>query len=305
MPHSIAAPQVSVIVPAYQATDQIGSFINCMRQQSMPPGSFEVILVDNGGNGSLAHLADNSDSLRILTQPKPGSYAARNLGVQAARGQMLAFTDVDCQPARDWLQQAEANLAATQGTLVVLGGRVEITPPDRHSHSLFAAHDRIYALDQQRAMSEQGFFATANLVMHRETFDAVGPFDEHVFSGGDMRWCRRATALGFQLQYCDAARVQHPARNSLGQLLAKARRTVAADLMDGAIPGVVDKAVARKKALRLLSRPPVGRSQWRRARNSGLPLRDQAAALFEASIIRYAKALECARLSLGGQPNRQ
>lgn len=295
---------VSVIVPAYRAGDEAKQWLTCMQNQTFAKDHFEVILVDNGDNADLQALRGHFDRLQIVPQPKPGSYAARNAGVQASRGRALAFTDIDCLPDADWLSQGMAALGQACQP-VVLGGRVEMFRADADSDRLFAAHDLVYALDQARSLADQGFLATANLMMLRRTFDRVGPFDEDVYSGGDVRWCRRARAAGVTLQYCDAVVVRHPARSTLRALVNKARRTVSADLVEAGANGRVDRQAAVRKAMRLVARPPLGWRQLQRARAADLPAGERCAALVALLVARYAKVFECVRLGLGGQPRRQ
>jgi len=95
---------MSVIVPAYNAQDTLGSCLAALQAQSLPRDRYEVIVVDDGSTDRTADIARQYGA-RLLHQPNAGPAAARNRGAQAARGEILLFTDADCSPARDWIER--------------------------------------------------------------------------------------------------------------------------------------------------------------------------------------------------------
>ncbi len=66
--------------------------------------------------------------------------------------------------------------------------------------------------------------ATANMIAHRDVFDTAGLFREDMRSGGDAEWGHRASSLCFPIAYAANVTVYHPARNSMAELVQKARR---------------------------------------------------------------------------------
>src|SRR5665213_2521504 len=102
--------EVSVIVPVFNHKAELKRCIAALAAQTFPRDRFEVIIVDNGpADGSAVRLDELAAALsefphaQALQQPLPGSYAARNLGLSVATGDILAFTDDDCIPQPDWL----------------------------------------------------------------------------------------------------------------------------------------------------------------------------------------------------------
>lgn len=68
--------------------------------------NFEVIIVNNDPNDSIPLELILPDNMIIINESKPGSYAARNSAMKIAKGNILAFTDSDCIPDKDWLNNA-------------------------------------------------------------------------------------------------------------------------------------------------------------------------------------------------------
>src|ERR1041384_5139232 len=93
---------VSVIVPVWNDAERLGHCLHALEKQTYPAESYEVIVVDNGSTDSVACLVAAYGRARLVSEQRPGSYAARNTGLNLARGQVIAFTDADCLPAPDW-----------------------------------------------------------------------------------------------------------------------------------------------------------------------------------------------------------
>lgn len=217
----LPAPRVSVVVPARDALPGLIGVLDALAAQTLPRGDFEVLLVDDGSRDATAEVAaEHPLAPRVLHRARPGgSYAARNHGLAVAAGEAIAFTDVDCRPEPEWLENALARLALDGRQLVA--GHVEV--PLRERPSLAEAIDVARFLDQERGVAA-GFAATANLVVPAAAFTAAGTFDERLRSGGDLEWCSRAVAAGYRLVYAPDVRVVHPPRTRARGLARKALR---------------------------------------------------------------------------------
>jgi cellulose synthase/poly-beta-1,6-N-acetylglucosamine synthase-like glycosyltransferase len=102
--------QASVVIPAYNASQTIGECLTALAAQTVPSTHYEVIVVDDGSTDDTAAVAARLGA-RVLRQANAGPAAARNRGVSAARGEVILFTDADCAPAPDWIEQMLAPLA--------------------------------------------------------------------------------------------------------------------------------------------------------------------------------------------------
>src|SRR6185437_12388918 len=82
------------------------------RQEAIADVTVEVIVVDNGSSDASRDIASGHPAVtRVVTESRPGSYAARNAGLAVATGDLIAFTDADCLPASDWLRHGFAAVA--------------------------------------------------------------------------------------------------------------------------------------------------------------------------------------------------
>lgn len=215
------APLVSVIVAARNAAGGIGGLLDALARQTLGRARFEAIVVDDASKDETAALVEAHGVARVVARDAcGGSYAARNSGLAVARAPVIATTDADCLPRTDWLERGLEELEARGADL--LGGRIDIPLGDRPR--LAEVLDAARFLNQERAVSDLGFAATANLFVRRHVFEAAGPFDARFRSGGDAEFCDRATRAGFSLAYSPLAVVVHPPRTRGHEIARKSFR---------------------------------------------------------------------------------
>jgi glycosyltransferase involved in cell wall biosynthesis len=189
--NSVRRPSIdiSVIVPVYNTANHVEACIQGLLGQRYSDGACEYILVDNNSTDGSAEIVKRYPAVRLLSQPKQGSYAARNLGLSQARGQIIAFTDSDCVPRSDWLQQI-AHTMRNPGVDIVLGRR-EFQGRSHRMNSLAAyeGHKARYIFSGTNRDVFYGY--TNNLAVRRSLMDAMGPFVE-TGRGSDVIFVRRA-----------------------------------------------------------------------------------------------------------------
>ena len=287
-------PEVSVVIPVFN--DEAGTKIclAALAVQTYP--RFEVIVVDNGSHPPIQLPLDSySFKVRVVICHVPGSYAARNAGVGAAGGDILAFTDADCVPAPGWIENAvEALLSAEH---VVVGGQVLFAPPAVGSGA--ELYQYATGFQQRENIEVKQFSATANLFCTRAQFAATGPFDERLLSCGDREWAWRAARHGYRFVYVENARVTTPPRTSLRSAIRQARRVEAGRMQ-----------------LRILGLDHAGRSAaqphragWQVVRwimnRPTLSIFKRLRILAAAIAIKTATLVEGMRIRLGGSPERR
>lgn len=210
---------LSVIVPVRDAAATLGDCLDGLAVQQLTGVDIEVIVVDNGSQDGTPQLArEHPLQPRVITESRPGSYAARNAGLAVAQGEAVAFTDGDCYPNPTWLA---SGLRALQ-TADLVAGRVR--PRLSSAPTRWERFDAGHHVDQRKYVEVLGFGATANLFVRREVFDRVGVFDGTLRSGGDREFCNRATAAGFRLAYAGDAEVTHRSRRTAAETWRLHRR---------------------------------------------------------------------------------
>ena len=213
-------PLVTVIIPTYHDWPRLSACLDALKMQSYSASLIEIFVVNNDPQDTPPPM-ELAENVTILAESKPGSYAARNLGLSRANGKLIFFTDSDCKPASDWIESA-VNIFNASPEVKRIAGRVKVFSA-HETFKLVELYDSVFAF-QQADYVESGFAVTANLIARRECFELIGPFNSDLMSGGDVEWNLRATEEGLTMRYYDNVMVQHPARDSLKELLIKAKR---------------------------------------------------------------------------------
>ncbi len=218
-------PLVSVIVPVYNDVERLEKCLNALEKQTYPQDLYEVIVVDNASDESIVEIVDRYHQASATYEAQPGSYAARNKGMTVAKGEIFAFTDSDCIPALDWIENGVATLINTSDCGIV-GGKVELFYKDLAHLSAVELYESYDSFTQQKNIEKFHFCVTANLFTFKSVFDKVGTFNQELKSNGDREWCHRVHNHQYQLVYDGRVIVHHPARFSLRQIYQKCLRTV-------------------------------------------------------------------------------
>ncbi|MEZ0497969.1 glycosyltransferase family 2 protein [Sphingomonas sp. IW22] len=216
------APLISVIIPVYNDTARLSLCLGLLQAQTIADRA-EIIVVDNGSTEDLSAVKSRFGTVRWLHEAKPGSYAARNTGINAACGHILAFTDSDCLPAPDWLEQGIAPLMGDNPPSFV-GGAIDLVTTRPSGLSPAELFDLASGFPQHRFVEHVHFAMTANMLTLANTMKWVGPFATTMKSGGDREWGNRAWSMVGPGRYVDAARVGHPTRSSPPEVLKRVRR---------------------------------------------------------------------------------
>ena len=97
--------RTSVIIPAYNSEKTIGQCLEALSNQTAGRLDYEIIVVDDGSTDRTAEIAGKYTGIKLLKQGNAGPAAARNNGAKAAQGDIILFTDADCVPDPDWINQ--------------------------------------------------------------------------------------------------------------------------------------------------------------------------------------------------------
>jgi GT2 family glycosyltransferase len=211
--------KLSVIVPHYNDLARLDHCLAALDAQSYPREQFEVVVADNASPQGVAAVAKVvAGRARLVTVVEKGAGLARNGGVAASQGALLAFTDADCLPDPGWLEAGAAALADAE----VVGGSMQVLVERPGHPTPVEAFELVFAFDNEHYVKRLGFTVTANLFCPRAVFDKVGGF--RVGVSEDLEWSSRARAAGFRLRYAPDALVAHPARRTWPELVGKWRR---------------------------------------------------------------------------------
>ncbi|WP_052001669.1 glycosyltransferase [Lyngbya aestuarii] len=224
MEHS-SRPFVSVIVPVYNDTERLKHCLKALDQQTYPQSCYEVIVVDNGSDPAekVDRVVALFNQAFCINESTPGSYAARNHGISVAKGEIIAFTDADCLPALDWLEQGVTNLQKVLNCGLVVG-KIEIFFQNSDKITPVELYESITAFPQKELLEKYQYGAGGNLFTWKKVLEKVGVFDATLKSSGDVEWCRRIFESGYLQVYAEESCVQHPARTSWRELYKRTIR---------------------------------------------------------------------------------
>ena len=204
-------PMVSVVICAYDAERTMRDCLESLRRLDYP--NFEVVIVDDGSRDRTADISMDFPEFRLIRQPNKGLSVARNVGMQAARGEIIAYTDSDCVVDPHWLtlmvrSMIEGNFDGCGGPNYAPheDGRIEAScaaSPGAPCHVLIA-DDRAEHL------------AGCNMLFSKAALAKIGGFDPQFTSAGDdVDICWRMLDAGFKLGFSPAAFVWHFRRNTV------------------------------------------------------------------------------------------
>ncbi|HYL58815.1 MAG TPA: glycosyltransferase [Candidatus Acidoferrales bacterium] len=210
-PRPATMPMVSVVICAYNAERTMRPCLESLRRLDYP--NYEVVIVDDGSRDATAEISMDFPEFRLIRQPNKGLSVARNVGMHAARGEIIAYTDSDCVVDPHWLTlmvraMLENNFDGCGGPNYAPheDGWVEAccaASPGAPCHVL-VAEDRAEHL------------AGCNMVFTRSALSKVGGFDaQFTAAGDDVDVCWRMLDAGLKLGFAPAAFVWHFRRNTV------------------------------------------------------------------------------------------
>jgi glycosyltransferase involved in cell wall biosynthesis len=179
---------VSVIIPVFNGQAYLAEALSSVASQSVK--DIEIIVIDDGSTDSTYDVirAFGDPRLRYLRQERAGAAAARNHGVNLAKGPLLAFLDADDIWMRDKLSLQIGSLTRADGQLIFAHVEEFITP------------DRLQELEGQVNVhpGPHPFRYASTLLMRLDDFHRVGPFDNRWKLGEFMEWYARAVDAGLK-----------------------------------------------------------------------------------------------------------
>ena len=186
----MSGPTVSCIVPVFNGERYLEEALQSVFAQTYRP--IEVVVVDDGSTDSSAAIAAaHGDRVAVIRQANAGPGPASNRGVEATRGELVAFLDADDRwPPRKLALQAE-HLSAHPGTAAVFAHARNFWVPElRQEAARFAGH---------RITLPLAAYSRGTMMARRSAFEAVGGFDPRMGHGEVQDWVLRAREAGLRV----------------------------------------------------------------------------------------------------------
>ena len=212
-------PKVSVVVCAYNAEPTINSCLASLKELNYP--NYEVIVVNDGSTDRTLEITKCYEYVRLISQENKGLSVARNVGIAAATGEIVAFTDSDCVVDPDWLTYLVEKFLFSGFSAV--GGPNLPPPEDSLVPSCVAVSPggptHVLLSDE---VAEH--IAGCNMAFRREVLQELGGFDPQFRAAGDdVDLCWRLQDQGYIIGFSPAAVVWHFRRNTVAAYLKQQR----------------------------------------------------------------------------------
>jgi GT2 family glycosyltransferase len=196
--------KISIVIPTNESAS-INHTLSAIRQQSALDQVAEVIVA---GQQSKLDYGALPQLIYLPVQEKPTPARNRNAGVRLASTDWILFTDSDCLPQKDWVEEILKSICPTASAYA---GSVD-TPPDI---TYWGRCDHLFGFSQQAAgiatNEHLSYAATLNFCIRRELFLKMHGFDEHFETPGgeDREFCWRLNQTGEKIIFIPQASVIH------------------------------------------------------------------------------------------------
>ena len=234
------SPEISVVLCTYNRSQKALRCIKALQKQNLHPEKYEIVIVNDGSTDNTKSVLQKLNIKVINNSENLGLAQSRNIGVSESRANIIAFTDDDCKPDKNWLN----NLLKIYTDSQIIGAGGKISPlrtntwllkyfeanntlahltfsfDNRSSifYTLWQYLKRSFSLRQLPNKETQLFMIIgANMSMRKSAFEAVGGFDPNIKFGGEEEdfWNRLRVILPeAKLMYIPTAIVEHDYNSS-------------------------------------------------------------------------------------------
>jgi glycosyltransferase involved in cell wall biosynthesis len=198
-------PKVSVVVCSYNGAPTLRACLESLGQLNYP--DYEVILVDDGSKDNTPEIARDFPGVRTIRQENKGLSVARNVGIEAATGEIVAFTDSDCMADKDWLYYLVQTLVS--GPFAAVGGP-NVSPPAANRIQAAVAASPGSPSHVLISDTEAEHVPGCNMAYFKSALQEINGFDpEFRKAGDDVDVCWRLMQLGYKIGFSPSAIVWH------------------------------------------------------------------------------------------------
>lgn len=203
--------EISVIIPVYNGGEKLQKCVNALKQQNTSR-PYEIIIVDDGSTDEGLRKVEEK-GFRVFKQANQGPAAARNLGVANANGKIVLFTDADCEPTADWIEQMvryleDPSISAVKGAYLTRQTKIVPRFVQIEYESKYERMKRDRYID---------FIDTYSAGFKIEDFKRAGKYDTQFTTASveDQEFSFRMWGKGYRMVFNPEAKVYHTHSDTL------------------------------------------------------------------------------------------
>jgi len=215
-------PAVSVVVPTRNRAGYLEVPLDSLAAQAAGV-PYEVIVVDDGSDDATDEVARRAGATYLRHERSRGPNAARNTGIAAARGPLIALIDDDVRIPPGWVGELAAG-AVRHRWAAAVGGPIRASLEGPAPRSCGRESAPVTTLDLGPRDCETDFVWSANMAVRRAAIEQIGGFDEQIpIYGDEEEWLIRLHANGGRVAYIAAAGLEHRRAGDDARLRSLAR----------------------------------------------------------------------------------
>lgn len=215
-------PLISIVIPVRNRPLDIDDCLKSIEKLDYPQEKIEIIVVDDASTDHTVNVIRSHGVKPVCNIFPLGPGACRNLGVNKASGEIIAFLDSDCTVSSNWLQEIVPyfSLIGISAVGGFVAGFYKSSLVDRYEDSCSSLNMGLRIIYNNNA--ENGFYVpSCNLFVRREVFQEVKGFNPSMRVGEDVDLCWRLRDQGYNLLYTPFGTVHHKHRNKLLGMLTR------------------------------------------------------------------------------------
>jgi len=209
-------PKVSVVVASYNGAATLEACLQSLSKLNYP--NYETILVDDGSTDETAKIAAGFEGIRSIRYAEnQGLSVARNIGIEAAVGEIVAFTDSDCRADEDWLRYLVHDLINSK--FAAIGGHNFLPTDDSWVASavMVSPGGPAHVMLTDRVAEH---IPGCNMAFYKWALEEIGGFDPVFWrAGDDVDVCWRLQERGYKIGFSHSGFVWHYRRSTVGAYL--------------------------------------------------------------------------------------
>lgn len=214
--------EYSVVVPAHNAEDNIGRCVQALSDQAIERSRYEIIVVDDGSTDATAQRARAAGADQVLIRAHNGPAAARNAGTEHAAGDIVLFTDADCEVDHTWIVRMTAPFQNPD----IMGTKGAYRTHQRSIVARLVQLEYEFRYERMAELDSIDFIDTYAAAYRRDVLIESGGFDPTypIPSAEDIDLSFRLASAGHRFVFVREARVWHQHPTSIITYLARKGR---------------------------------------------------------------------------------